>query len=105
MRLWTLNNGQREDIDAADAMNEGRGLCRVIVWAAALGIIVGICLFAAIGCSTFGGVGEGDTRRSTTSPISPIGSTPTTESRKVVRQQCCPISQAASSSTCRSTRR
>ena len=60
MKLWTLNNGQRVDADAADAMAEGRGLCRVLVLAVALGIIVGICLLAASGCSTCGGIGEDD---------------------------------------------
>ena len=55
-------NSERVDIDAADAMNEGRGLCRVLVWAV-LAIIVGICLFAASGCSTFNGIGEDDIER------------------------------------------
>ena len=55
-------NSKREDIDAADAMNEGRGLCRVLVWAV-LAIIVGICLLAASGCSTFGGIGDDDIER------------------------------------------
>jgi len=55
-------NSERVDIDAADAMNEGRGLCRVLVWAV-LAIIVDICLLAASGCSTFGGIGGDDIER------------------------------------------
>jgi len=57
-------NSEREDIDidADAAMNEGRGLCRVLVWAV-LAIIVGICLLAASGCSTFNGIGDDDIER------------------------------------------